>query len=241
MAPGVNGLFTISRQHGLCDDEVFLTARIADGKITAIECAATGSETCRASAEAMVSAVSGRRIEEIPSLQAGIFRHFEKNTDGLREGLLPWAALEDLLEKWGSGSIEPQASKKEPEEKTGEGPVSAAVEVPSDRFPTIILTDDTTRREAVIGALRTVFDPEIPIDIYELGLIYRVSFVDDRAFVEMSLTSPGCPVAGEMPGMVREAVLQVEGISAADVTLVWDPPWNPDMMSEDAKLYLGFE
>jgi FeS assembly SUF system protein len=95
-------------------------------------------------------------------------------------------------------------------------------------------------QEAVIEALRTVHDPEIPVNIYELGLIYDFK-IDDRGNVsiEMSLTAPACPVAGEMPGQVADAVAAVEGTGKVDVTLVWDPPWTPDLMSEDAKLALG--
>jgi FeS assembly SUF system protein len=93
---------------------------------------------------------------------------------------------------------------------------------------------------AVIEALHTVYDPEIPVDIYELGLIYELDIKDDGdAAVVMSLTAPGCPVAGEMPGQVAEAVARVEGIGRVEVRLTWDPPWTPERMSEDARLALG--
>jgi len=95
-------------------------------------------------------------------------------------------------------------------------------------------------KDAVIEALRSVYDPEIPVNIYDLGLVYSVEIeADGSAIVEMSLTAPGCPVAGEMPGMVAEAAASVEGIGEAEARLVWDPPWTPEMMSEDAKLALG--
>ena len=95
-------------------------------------------------------------------------------------------------------------------------------------------------RAAVIEALRTVHDPEIPVNIYELGLIYELDFgPDGSTLIQMSLTAPGCPVAGEMPGQVAEAVAAVPGVGEVEVTLVWDPPWTPDRMSEDAKLVLG--
>lgn len=94
--------------------------------------------------------------------------------------------------------------------------------------------------EIVTEALRTVYDPEIPVNIYELGLIYTV---DRKAggdvAIEMSLTAPGCPVAGEMPGMVAQAVAGAAGVGQVDVTLVWEPAWTPELMSEDAKLALG--
>lgn len=92
----------------------------------------------------------------------------------------------------------------------------------------------------VVETLKTVYDPEIPVDIYELGLIYNVDVRDDRSVeVRMTLTSPMCPVAGSLPPEVEAKIAQVEGVTAAVVDLVWDPPWNPGMMSEAAKLELG--
>jgi len=92
----------------------------------------------------------------------------------------------------------------------------------------------------IVAALKTVFDPEIPCDIYELGLIYKVDIGDDRLIkIDMTLTAPGCPVAGEMPGWVEEAVLGVEGVRSCTVNLVFDPPWDPSMMSDEAKLQLN--
>ena len=97
------------------------------------------------------------------------------------------------------------------------------------------LTDD------IVGALKTVYDPEIPADIYELGLIYKIDIEDDRAVkVEMTLTAPGCPVAGEMPGWVENAVGAVEGVSGVNVRMVFDPPWTPDRMSEEARVAVGW-
>lgn len=94
--------------------------------------------------------------------------------------------------------------------------------------------------EAVIEAMKTVFDPEIPVNIYDLGLIYGFK-IDDRGGVkaDMSLTAPGCPVAGDLPGWVADAVAKVDGIGEVVVTLVWEPGWTPERMSEDAKLALG--
>jgi FeS assembly SUF system protein len=92
----------------------------------------------------------------------------------------------------------------------------------------------------LIAALKTVHDPEIPVDIYELGLIYKVDVTDDRDIeIDMTLTAPGCPVAGEMPGWVEEAVRNVEGVNEVKVNMVFDPPWSPARMSEEAKLELG--
>ena len=94
--------------------------------------------------------------------------------------------------------------------------------------------------DEIIAALKTVFDPEIPVDIYELGLIYKVDLSDDfDARIEMTLTAPGCPVAGEMPIWVEQAVLKVEGIKSATADLTFDPPWDASKMSDEAKLALN--
>jgi FeS assembly SUF system protein len=93
---------------------------------------------------------------------------------------------------------------------------------------------------ALIAALKTVYDPEIPVDIYELGLIYKVDVADNKdVTIDMTLTAPGCPVAGEMPGMVKDAVKTVKGIGEVKVNMTFDPPWTPDRMSEEAKLELN--
>ena len=92
----------------------------------------------------------------------------------------------------------------------------------------------------IVAALKTVFDPEIPADIYELGLIYKVDLKDDRAVdVVMTLTTPNCPAAGELPTMVENAVASVPGIGVVNVNLVWDPAWSPDRMSDAARLVLN--
>ena len=93
----------------------------------------------------------------------------------------------------------------------------------------------------VIDIVKTIFDPEIPVDIYELGLIYEVVIKDDGfVHIEMTLTSPNCPVAESLPAEVEEKVAGIEGASGAKVNIVFDPPWTQDMMSEEAKLELGF-
>jgi FeS assembly SUF system protein len=108
----------------------------------------------------------------------------------------------------------------------------------------MVMKNNTNKKELeikIIEAIKTCFDPEIPVNIYEMGLIYDIQIDDDyQVRVKMTLTSPGCPVAGTLPGEVQEKVKSVEGISNAKVEVVWDPPWNPDMMSEEAKLELGF-
>jgi FeS assembly SUF system protein len=96
------------------------------------------------------------------------------------------------------------------------------------------LTDD------IIAGLKTVYDPEIPADIYELGLIYKIDIGDDRAVkIDMSLTSPNCPSAQELPIMVENAVSSVAGVKDAKVEVVWDPPWDPSRMSDEARLVLN--
>jgi len=92
----------------------------------------------------------------------------------------------------------------------------------------------------IIDALKTVYDPEIPVDVYELGLIYRIDIADDRKVeIDMTLTAPGCPVAGEMPLWVENAVGSVEGVQSVKVNMVFDPPWTMDRMTEDAKFALN--
>jgi len=96
------------------------------------------------------------------------------------------------------------------------------------------LTDD------IVAALKTVYDPEIPADIYELGLIYRVDIEDDRSVkIDMTLTTPNCPAAAELPLMVENAVASVPGVSGAKVNIVWDPPWDQSRMSDEARLMLN--
>jgi len=96
-------------------------------------------------------------------------------------------------------------------------------------------------REAVIEALRTVHDPEIPVNIYDLGLIYDLVLeTDGKVRIRMTLTAPACPVAGEMPQWVAEAVAAVDGVGEVEIDLVWDPPWSPECMSDDAKMLLDW-
>jgi len=93
----------------------------------------------------------------------------------------------------------------------------------------------------IIAALKTIYDPEIPSDIYEIGLIYRIDIDDNRMVdIVMTVTAPGCPVAGEMPGWVENAVGVVEGVSGVKVEMTFDPPWTPDRLSEEAQVALGW-
>ena len=114
-------------------------------------------------------------------------------------------------------------------------PNRPAIDLSSSRPPAEIdrLTDD------IIAALKSVYDPEIPADIYELGLVYRVDLDDERnVAIDMTLTAPGCPVAGEMPGWVENAVAAVPGIKSAKVSMVFDPPWDQSRMSDEARVAL---
>ena len=115
--------------------------------------------------------------------------------------------------------------------------VSSSVEENTSAIPPeelAVLTDD------IIAALKSVYDPEIPVDIYELGLIYKVDVSDDRdVLIEMTLTAPGCPVAGEMPVMVADAVRSVEGVGDVKVNMTFDPPWDPSLMSDEARVALN--
>ena len=102
-------------------------------------------------------------------------------------------------------------------------------------------TTDHPLYEAVVEACRSVYDPEIPVNIYDLGLIYSIRISDDAAVeVDMTLTAPGCPVAGEMPGWLADAIAPLPGVKTVDVELVWEPPWGMEMLSDEARLELGF-
>lgn len=102
-------------------------------------------------------------------------------------------------------------------------------------------TTDHPLYEQIVEACRSVYDPEIPVNIYELGLIYTIDInSESEVHIKMSLTAPGCPVAGEMPGWVADAVEPLPGVKTVDVELVWEPPWGMDMMSDEARLELGF-
>ena len=122
-----------------------------------------------------------------------------------------------------------------PESESGGGPgAPAEVERPAE------IGNDPVLMESVLAALKTVRDPEIPVNLVDLGLIYELIVNKDGiVYVEMTLTAPSCPVAGELPGQVKEAIEAVDGINDVRVKLVWTPPWDKDRMSEEAKLELG--
>lgn len=120
--------------------------------------------------------------------------------------------------------------------------VGGATKVESDENAVSAIPEEELNRlrDDLISAFKTVFDPEIPVDIYELGLIYSVDIDDDRNVqIDMTLTAPGCPVAGDMPGWVENAARTVKGINSATVDLVFDPPWDISRMSDEARLALN--
>jgi FeS assembly SUF system protein len=107
--------------------------------------------------------------------------------------------------------------------------------------PSAIPADELARlTDDIVGAMKTVYDPEIPVDIYELGLIYKVDIDDDRnVAIEMTLTAPGCPVAGDMPGWVENAVGSVPGVAQVKATITFDPPWDQSRMSDEARMAMN--
>ena len=113
--------------------------------------------------------------------------------------------------------------------------------IPADEKPSAIPADEMARLgDEIVTALKTVFDPEIPADIYELGLIYKVDVDDDRMVnIDMTLTTPNCPSAAELPAQVENAVAGVPGVREAKVNIVWDPPWDPSRMSDEARAVLN--
>ena len=125
-----------------------------------------------------------------------------------------------------------------PSPETPETPASALPRATGSAIP----PDELERlTQDIVAALKSVYDPEIPADIYELGLIYRVDVDDDRNIeVDMTLTAPGCPVAGEMPGWVENAVSLVPGVGNVTVNMVFDPPWTPERMSDEARVALDW-
>lgn len=138
----------------------------------------------------------------------------------------------------GAGASPDAVAQTPPHEDTAaEGPLAEGPLAEGSAIPQAELDRLT---DAIIVALKSVFDPEIPVDIYELGLIYKVDVSDDRdVLVDMTLTAPGCPVAGDMPGWVEAALEKVEGVRSARAQLTFEPPWDPSMMSDEAKLELN--
>ena len=125
-----------------------------------------------------------------------------------------------------------EAAQSSPAHGAAQPAAPAASALPPEELAR--MTDD------IVAALKTVYDPEIPADIYELGLIYKVDIADDRGVaLDMTLTTPNCPSAAELPHMVEDAVASVAGVREVKVNLVWDPPWDPSRMSDEARLVLN--
>ena len=121
----------------------------------------------------------------------------------------------------------------------GAGGATAAADT-AERPPTIPADEMARLTDEIVAALKTVYDPEIPADLYELGLIYKVGIDDDRMVtIVMTLTTPNCPSAAELPGQVENAVAGVSGVHKAKVNIVWDPPWDPSRMSDEARTVLN--
>ena len=133
-----------------------------------------------------------------------------------------------------SATVQPEEKYFGSDETQSQAEITQEVSaIPADELSR--LTDD------IVAALKSVYDPEIPCDIYELGLIYKVDINDERAVdVDMTLTAPGCPVAEEMPRWVEDAVSSVTGVGPVQVNMVFDPPWNPDRMSDEARVALNW-
>jgi len=141
---------------------------------------------------------------------------------------------------------DPETAATKPATPTAKAPDTAADGAPSagapgrEPVPTIDLEAEMDLEQRIVAAIKTCYDPEIPVDVYELGLIYDIDLQPaGKVALRMTLTSPACPVAGSLPGEVEQKVQGVEGVEEATVELVWDPPWNPSMMSEAARLELG--
>ena len=123
---------------------------------------------------------------------------------------------------------------------TVEKPAEGAQPAPAGKPSALPEAEITRLTDEIVTALKTVYDPEIPADIYEIGLIYRIDIADDRTVkVDMSLTSPNCPAAQDLPIMVENAVSSVPGVKETKVAVVWDPPWDPSRMSDEARLVLN--
>jgi FeS assembly SUF system protein len=123
---------------------------------------------------------------------------------------------------------------------TPEGTIPAASCPEGAQSPALPEAEVARLTDDIVTALKTVFDPEIPADIYEIGLIYRIDVADDRAVtVDMTLTTPNCPSAQELPIMVENAVASIPGVGAVKVNIVWDPPWDPSRMSDEARAVLN--
>ena len=129
--------------------------------------------------------------------------------------------------------------QEDPPVSSDSDPLAAPAEAPADSG-LAAMVDSADLEMGIVEALKTVFDPEIPVNIYELGLIYDIDVQGSEVKLKMTLTSPGCPVAGSLPGEVKAKVEEVPGVTSADVELVWEPAWTTDRMSARAKAFMGW-
>ena len=179
--------------------------------------------------------VSGDGLEAIDSAEASEADGPDTNFFGDSEELS--RKVEGREERTAPTAIESHDQEFRPADADSMPSVSSAGQ---DDGPEVAGGGDTELRERVIAALREVYDPEIPLNIYDLGLIYRLEIDSDhKALIDMTLTSPNCPVAGSLPGEIENAARSAEGVGDVVVELVWDPPWDMDRMGEAAKLELG--
>lgn len=185
-----------------------------------------------------------RRSEPVPAPAAAPEPQAEEQPEPSARSYEPWTP-DDAAPTSSAEPTTPQApapdARPEPAAPTADGPERRDASEPGAYRP-LDDVDAESPEGHVIEALRKVYDPEIPVNIFELGLIYGVDVTDGgRVAVTMTLTTPGCPVAEQMPGMVEHAVLEfAPEAREVEVDIVWDPPWNPSMMSDAAKLELGF-
>jgi FeS assembly SUF system protein len=146
---------------------------------------------------------------------------------------------DDAVETPTPAAPPPQEAPASPSEAADSAAAPAAVN--GSAISDVAVSDELARlTDEIVTAIKTVYDPEIPADVYELGLIYKIDIADDRAVhVEMTLTTPNCPSAQELPTMVENAVASVPGVGPVDVKVVWDPPWEPSRMSDEARVVLN--
>ena len=231
-------------------DEVQVHLRVSEGVIENIGFEGAGCAISTASASLMTEALKGLSREQAKSLFDQV--HELLTTDGgapidklgETDGAFGREGVSDANQVRDPGlaysACRTQGRRRHSEHGIVEGRAMSKLTDWLDQVQSGDPVEPERVRENIVAALREIYDPEIPVNIYDLGLIYKVD-VDAAgvAEVEMTLTTPGCPVAQTFPGTVEAAVREVDGVSAAHVELVWDPPWTMDNLSEAAKLHLG--
>ena len=223
-----------------------------------LEEAAAGDPMVKEAARVQAQAQAARQAQhqpaptpQEPSRHDGVIPKFSAwrpagQADGpAKEAGMEAKAEKDVLDVASAAPAQTEVKTSQPEEADKpdtEGEEKRELLVPEEEAAKSALPREELERltRDIIAALKTVYDPEIPVDIYELGLIYRIDIADDRTVtIDMTLTAPGCPVAGEMPAWVQKAVSEVEGVRDVKVNLVFDPPWDMSRMSDEARLALN--